>query len=206
MPLQNRVDPFAEIHAVPARGTFMGNRGGCFHKDDQTLKKTRWASRAWITCVLEFKNRKRKLMQPNRYTELFFLDEATSFAAGHRPCYECRRADAVAFRAALIRAGEFDLPPLAPVLNDAIAGEVQAVLKGRATRDVVDPAALPDGAIYAAGGRAFLKRGRVGRPWSFEGYGAAEPLPDTAERLTPAMTCAAFSAGYVPVLHPSAAA
>lgn len=206
MTLQNRVDPFAEIHAVSARGTFMGNRGGCFHNADQTLKRTRWASRAWITCVLEFKGRKRKLMQPNRYTELFFLDEATSFAAGHRPCYECRRADATAFRAALIRAGEFDVPPLAPVLNDAIAGEVQAVLKGRANRDVVDPATLPDGAIYAAGGRAFLKRGRVGKPWSFAGYGAAEPLPDTAERLTPKMTCAAFSAGYVPVLHPSAAA
>lgn len=206
MTLQNRVDPFAEIHAVSARGTFMGNRGGCFHNADQTLKRTRWASRAWITCVLEFKGRKRKLMQPNRYTELFFLDEATSFAAGHRPCYECRRADATAFRAALIRAGKFDVPPLAPVLNDAIAGEVQAILKGRANRDVVDPATLPDGAIYAAGGGAFLKRGGVGKPWSFEGYGTAEPLPDTAERLTPKMTCAAFSAGYVPVLHPSAAA
>lgn len=206
MPLQNRVDPFAQLHAVSARGTLMGNRGGCFHKDDQTLKRTRWASRAWITCVLEFKDRRRKLMQPNRYTELFFLDEATSFAAGHRPCYECRRADATAFRAALIRAGEFDTPPLAPALNDAIAGEVQTVLKGQAEREIVDPATLPDGAIYAANGRAFLKRGEVGKPWSFAGYGAAEPLPDIAERLTPQMTCAAFSAGYVPILHPSAAA
>lgn len=184
----------------------MGNRGGCFHKDDRTLKRTRWASRAWITCVLEFKNRKRELMQPNRYTELFFLDEATSFAAGHRPCYECRRADAIAFRTALVRAGQFDAPPLAPVLSDAIAGEVQAVLKGQAGRDKVDPATLPDGAMYAADGRAFLKCGEVGKPWSFEGYGAAEPLPETAERLTPQMTCAAFSAGYVPILHPSATA
>ncbi len=206
MPLQNRVDPFAEIHAVPARGTFMGNRGGCFHNDDQTLKRTRWASRAWITCLLQFKGRRRKLMQPKRYTELFFLDEATAFAAGHRPCYECRRADATAFRDALIRAGEFDTPPLAPILNDAIAGEVQSVLKGKATRETVNPASLPDGAIYAVGERAFLKRGRAGKPWSFDGYGPAEPLPDTATRLTPRSVCAALSTGYLPVLHPSAAA
>ena len=94
MPLQNRVDPFGLIHAVPDRGTLMGNRGGCFHTEAKVLKPTHWKTRQWITCVLDFKNRQRELMGENTYTELFFLDEATALAAGHRPCYECRYADA----------------------------------------------------------------------------------------------------------------
>jgi hypothetical protein len=97
MPLQNRVTPSGEIIATPHRGLMMGNRGGCFHRPDQTLKARRWANRQWIACLLEFKDRRRQLMQPNRYTELFFLDEATALAAGHRPCFECRRASAVRF-------------------------------------------------------------------------------------------------------------
>ena len=84
MPLQNRVDPFGLIHAVPERGTMMGNRGGCFHTKEKVLKPTRWKTRQWITCVLEFKDRQRELMGENTYTELFFLDEFTALAAGHR--------------------------------------------------------------------------------------------------------------------------
>ena len=72
----------------------MGNRGGAFHAADRTIGTRRWATRQWIACVLEFKDRHREVMQPNRYTELFFLDEATALAAGHRPCFECRRAEA----------------------------------------------------------------------------------------------------------------
>ncbi|MCA8905522.1 MAG: hypothetical protein KDA43_12030, partial [Hyphomonas sp.] len=157
MPLQNRVDPFGLVHAVPQRGLFMGNRGGCFHRDDQTLKPRHWASRQWITCLLKFKGRKRPLMQPGLYTELFFLDEATAFAAGHRPCWECRREDARAFSAALIRAGVAPAGHRVQLLNDAIAGEVQAVLKGDAGREQVAPASLPDGAFFAVGQTAFLK-------------------------------------------------
>ncbi|MET0192678.1 MAG: hypothetical protein ABW200_04810, partial [Hyphomicrobiaceae bacterium] len=97
MPLQNRVTPAGEIIATPHRGLMMGNRGGCFHRPDQTLKARRWATRQWIACLLDFKGRRRQLMQPNRYTELFFLDEATALAAGHRPCFECRRASATCF-------------------------------------------------------------------------------------------------------------
>lgn len=103
MPLPNRVDPFGKIHAVGARGTLMGNRGGCFHRDDKTLKPTHWASRQWIVCELEFKGRRRTLMSPGRYTELFFLDEATALAGGHRPCFECRRERATAFVDAVVR-------------------------------------------------------------------------------------------------------
>ena len=95
MPLQNRVTPQGEIIATPERGTVMGNRGGRIHRDD----RARWKSKAWITCRLSFKSRHRTVMG-NSYTELFFLDEATALAAGHRPCFECRRADALAFQAA----------------------------------------------------------------------------------------------------------
>src|SRR6056297_1675648 len=128
MPLQNRVDPFGLIHAVAARGTLMGNRGGCFHSEEKALKPTHWKTRQWISCLLEFKGRKRELMSQGHYTELFFLDEATALAAGHRPCYECRYPDAKRFREALVTSGVFRYRPKASDLSDAIAGEIQAVL------------------------------------------------------------------------------
>jgi hypothetical protein len=96
MPLQNRVTPYGELIAVPARGTFFGNRGGRFHTDAKTLTARRWASRQWICCVLDFKGRRRDIWGLS-YTELFFLEEPTAFAAGHRPCFECRPKDAEAF-------------------------------------------------------------------------------------------------------------
>lgn len=99
MPLQNRVQPDGSIIAHPARGAFMGNRG-ILHDDQQTLGRQRWRHKAWVTCLLRFKGRKRALMTPNKYTELFFLDEAVAFAAGHRPCGECRRAAFNRFREA----------------------------------------------------------------------------------------------------------
>lgn len=204
MPLQNRVDPFGLVHAVPSRGLFMGNRGGCFHRDDKTLKPRQWSSRQWITCLLEFKGRQRALMQPGLYTELFFLDEATALAAGHRPCWECRREDAKAFSAALVRAGVAPEGHRVSVLNDAIAGEVQSVLKGNAMRKTVDPSALPDGAMFAVGEMPFLKWQGLAHPWSFDGYRMPTPLPGRATRLTPVWTCAALAAGYTPHLHPSA--
>ena len=96
MPLQNRVSPFGELLAVPARGTLMGNRGGRLHGDDRTLGARRWASKQWICCRLAFNGRHRTVWGAS-YTELFFLDEVTAFAAGHRPCFECRRQDAERF-------------------------------------------------------------------------------------------------------------
>ncbi len=96
MPLQNRVDPFGELFADSSRGQLFGNRGGRFHTDDRTLTQRRWVSRTWICCVLEFKGRQRDVWG-RYYTELFFLDEVTALAAGHRPCFECRRKDAAAF-------------------------------------------------------------------------------------------------------------
>lgn len=91
MPLPNRVDPFGAIAAVPERGLFLGNRGGRFHRDDRTIGPRPWASRQWICCVLSFKGRRRTPLMGRGYTELFFLDEVTALAAGHRPCFYCRR-------------------------------------------------------------------------------------------------------------------
>lgn len=206
MPLQNRVDPFGLIHAVSDRGTMMGNRGGCFHTSDKTLKPTHWKTRQWITCVLAFKGRQRELMGENRYTELFFLDEVTALAAGHRPCYECRYADAKRFREALVRSGVFGYRPKASDLSEAIAGEIQSVLKRKTEREIVAPSDLPDGAFYTTGARAFLKWKDRAHPWHFSGYGSPQALPDQAVRLTPLISCQALAHGYVPQTHPSLSA
>lgn len=204
MPLQNRVDPFGLIHAVPDRGLLMGNRGGCFHTEDKALKPTHWKTRQWIACVLDFKDRRRSLMSDGKYTELFFLDEATALAAGHRPCYECRYPDAKLFREALVRSGVFHYRPKASDLSDAIAGEIQAVLKGKSEREPVDPASLPDGAMFTTGATAFLKWQDQAFAWRFSGYDAPVTLPQRAVRLTPHITCQALAHGYTPDIHPSA--
>src|SRR6516162_4923033 len=116
MPLQNRVTPTGDIIASPHRGMFTGNRGIIHDPATKTLLKRRWASRAWLTCVCEFRGRRREVMATRSWTELFFLDEATAFAAGHRPCFFCRRDDANRFRSSweqgngvnAVRAGEID--------------------------------------------------------------------------------------------------
>ncbi len=96
MPRRNRVTPFGEIVAAPERGTMMGNRG-ILHDSTGVILRP-WQVKRWLICVLEFKGRHRTVMAPNRYTELFFLDEATALSAGHRPCFECRRGRFLAFR------------------------------------------------------------------------------------------------------------
>ena len=203
MPLQNRVDPFGLIHAVPERGTMMGNRGGCFHTEEKTLKPTHWKTRQWITCVLDFKGRQRELMAERQYTELFFLDEVTALAAGHRPCYECRYPDAKRFREALVRSGVFRYRPKASDLSDAIAGEIQSVLKGKSERETIVPSELPDGAMFTTGAAPFLKWQGQAHPWSFTGYDAPTDLPEQGVRLTPHITCQALAHGYEPGVHES---
>ena len=206
MPLQNRVDPFGLIHAVPERGLLMGNRGGCFHTKDKRLKPTHWKTRQWITCVLDFKARRRTLMSEGSYTELFFLVEATALAAGHRPCYECRYPDAKRFRDALVQSGVFRYRPKASDLSDAIAGEIQDVLKGKSEREPVETKVLPDGAMFTTGATAFLKWQDQAFAWSFSGYAAPIALPERSVRLTPHITCQALANGYTPQIHPSASA
>lgn len=209
VPLQNRVTPEGEIIATPARGLMMGNRGGAFHRDDQTLSSRRWASRQWICCVLSFKGRHRAVMQPRRYTELFFLDEATALAAGHRPCFECRRAEAVRFANLWAQAKGMALSPSAPEMDIALHAERLGV-HGRKGVLQAPAASLPDGAFVRlpdTGGAAYLVEGEALFAWSPEGYVATRARPESGNLcvLTPASIVAVLSAGYRPMLHPSAA-
>jgi len=196
-PLQNRVTPFGEIVAVADRGTMMGNRGGCIHNAERELNRRRWASRRWICCLLSFKERHRDVMTPGRYTELFFLDEATAFAAGHRPCAECRRADYRAFQAAWQRA---DLP------SDVKADAMDVVLHGERTgarRQTARARDMPDGAMLARGEAAYLVKGGRLFHWSFQGYRATSDDGAALSLLTPPALVKIFAAGYTPGFHPS---
>lgn len=209
MPLQNRVTPAGEIVATPERGTMMGNRGGCFHRTDRTLAATPWANRQWICCVLSFKGRRRALMQPNRYTELFFLDEATALSAGHRPCFECRRADATRFAALWASAHGLDAPPKAPEMDRVLHQERLSPRREKSVFEA-DIAALPGGTCLRLEpqGAPYLLAGEGLLRWSFAGYGEMLPRPSTGtvQVLTPRSIVAVLSAGYHPMLHPSAQA
>lgn len=179
----------------------MGNRG-CLHDAHRRLRSGRpWKTEAWIACRLQFKGRKRALMQPGAYTELFFLDEATALAAGYRPCAECRRADYNRFREAFQIGQGWTSPPSAKVMDATLHSERTGGVRQRALA-----AELPDGAMVALGGGAWLKRGHHLLAWDFEGYGARrEPPREPLEVLTPPSTLTALRAGYVCGLHPTAA-
>jgi hypothetical protein len=204
MPLQNRVTPFGDIVADPHRGMFTGNRGIIHDPASKTLLGKRWSSPAWLTCVCEFRGRRREVMGGRSWTELFFLDEATAFAAGHRPCFFCRRHDANRFRAAWEEGNDG---------ADVLARDIDAVLHrerlaaGREKRLRPLPMRLeklPDGAMVASGETSYLIAQGRALQWSPAGYReASEPVRD-AMLLTPPSTVRAFSAGYRPVLHPSA--
>jgi hypothetical protein len=204
MPLQNRVTPFGDIIATPHRGTFTGNRGIIHNPATKTLLRKRWSSPAWIICLCEFRGRWREVMGGRSWTELFFLDEATAFAAGHRPCFYCRRDDATRFRAAWEQGNG---------LGRTLARELDAVLhrerldhgKKRLHPLPMPWNELPDGAMVAQDGESFLIAQRRALKWSPEGYSEAGQSLDRALLLTPPSTLRTFSAGYRPVLHPSAA-
>jgi hypothetical protein len=192
-PLQNRVDPFGELHATPERGGLMGNRGGRLHRDDRTLSGRRWTSKRWIVCVCEFKGRRREVWSKG-YTELFFLDEPTALAAGHRPCFECRRPAAKAFIAAFPGA-----PSGADAMDEALHRERVENRRKRMWR--VRLGDLPDGAMIARKGRPYAVRAGMILPWSFAGYGEPGPLdPDAmVDVLTPPSSVTALERGYRPL-------
>jgi hypothetical protein len=212
MPRQNRVTPSAQIIATPERGSLMGNRG-ILHDHDGRIRR-QWALRRWILCVLEFRERHRIIMSPGRYTELFFLDEATGLAAGHRPCAECQRQRYQEFRAAW-SAGILGHDPSSHLRwADAIDAQLHA--------ERLDPARskrtfhaslgdLPDGVFVTRAGesdRACLILGDSLLVWSPGGY--RERLPrnqhELVSVLTPRSTVAAIRAGFTPRIHPSAGA
>jgi hypothetical protein len=203
MPLQNRVTPTGDIIATPHRGLFTGNRGIIHDPATKTLLKKRWATPAWITCVCEFRGWRRKVMGGRSWTELFFLDEATALAAGHRPCFFCRRDDANRFRVAWEEGNgtaDIRLREIDAVLHRERLDRSKKRLHPLATR----PQQLPDGAMVQHGAESFLiVHGRV-LLWSPAGYREAEKAIDDAMLLTPPSTLRALAAGYRPVLHPSA--
>ncbi|TPN80534.1 hypothetical protein FJ987_17610 [Mesorhizobium sp. CU2] len=212
MPLQNRVDPFGAIHAVPERGLFTGNRGIIHDPETKTLLKKRWALPAWIICVCEFRNVRRQPMGRNRpggkagWTELFFLDEVTGLAAGHRPCFFCRRERASDFVARFGQAFGID-QPRAPMVDKRLHKERLAAGGRAPVVTVPELGGLPDGTMIAEGGTAYALRAGKALRWSFAGYAGAIAFDRLAglplRLLTPVTTIAVLRQGFSPVWHPT---
>jgi hypothetical protein len=211
MPRQNRVTPFGEIIATPERGTFMGNRGVLHDGRGRILRG--WQLKRWLICALEFRGRWRAVMTPGRYTELFFLDEATALAAGHRPCAECRRERFNAFREAWRTArpgsGSRALPTAEEIDRQLHAERVAPDRSKALFRASLEE--LPNGVMVTRadwGEEAYLLRDDRLLAWTAAGYmgGIARPSNSEVLVLTPKSTVGAIRAGYVPQVHASAEA
>ncbi len=203
MPLQNRVTPFGEIVAMPQRGMFVGNRGIIHDPATKTLLRRRWSTWRWIVCTCDYRGRRREVMAGRSWTELFFLDESTALAAGHRPCFFCRRERAEAFRAAWAR-GNGGAPPSADAMDAVLHAER---IDGRRKRLHTLPAPvgdLPDGAMLAIEDTAFLVIDGQKLRWTADGYRPDQRPQDAARLITPPSTLRTLAAGYRPALHPSA--
>jgi hypothetical protein len=203
----NRVAPDGTLHAVAARGTLTGNRGAIHDPSTRQATGKRWTTQAWIACRLDWKGSRRDVWGANGrngrpgWSELFFLDEVTALAAGHRPCFHCRRQDALRFCAA---AGRLRAPRC-----DAILHRERWQSGGRSLAQLshADAAFLPDGAMVKAGGHFFAIKAGMALPWDFGGYGKPVPvdsLADGACVVTPPFVLAVLANGYAPVWHRSA--
>ena len=200
MPLPNRVSPFGELVATPARGMLMGNRGGRLHDAQRKLTARRWATWAWICCRLEFNNRHRNVWS-NSYTELFFLDEITALAAGHRPCFECRRKDAERF--AILFSGKKKRATSA-TMDRILHAERRNGRAMRTHRRKLET--LPDGAMIALDGEAYAIRSKRLLCWTPAGYAQSRPRPRgiDVDVLTPPSILKVLERGYAPLWHPTA--
>jgi len=199
--LQNRVDPKGEFIMTSARGAWMGNRG-VIHKDKQIIKA--FKHKAWIICALEFKGRKRSVMMPDRWTELFFLDEATAFAAGHRPCFECRKEDAQRFKSCSITGNpqyHFDRKTSINLIDEVIHRERIDGNKKKVTHQRI-ASDLPDGTFVLINNEAYvLSHGKL-HHWMPFGYTDTMVIPDSPLTiLTPPSVVNAFRAGYAPQIR-----
>jgi len=203
-PLQNRVTPFGEIVAIAQRGMFTGNRGILHDPATKTLLGRRWASKAWLVCNCTYRDRRREVMAGRSWTELFFLDEAVALAAGHRPCFACRREAAERFRSAWM-AGNGTPRRAAAAIDAALHGE-RLEHRRKRLHAVPDPIErLPSGAMIVADGSAFTLHAGLAWRWTETGYEAPARLSRADGLLTPPSTLAALAAGYRPVLHPTIA-
>lgn len=202
MPLQNRVTPFGEIVAIAQRGLFTGNRGIIHDPATRTLLPKRWASKAWLVCACDFKGVRRTVMGGRSWTELFFLDEAIALAAGHRPCFFCRRQAAEGFRAFWASAGNETLPSAGAM--DAVLHDERVERRRKRLHPIPGPVAkLPDGAVVAIGTEAFTLRAGLAYRWTHDGYAPPQHLGTADWLLTPPSTMQVLAAGYRPVFHPS---
>ena len=202
VPRRNRVTPSGEIIATEARGLLFGNRGVLHDSNGQLVRS--WQVRRWIACRLEFKGRRRPLLRPGRFTELFFLDEATALSAGHRPCAECRREDFVRFRqawaathpGASLRVDDIDRTLHSERLDPG----------GGKRRHPARLGDLPDGSMVLEEDRAWIVLGADLTPWSPFGYGKLRAMPASATvlTLTPPSMVEVIRAGYEPGIHPTA--
>lgn len=206
MTMQNRMSPQGQLHAVNARGALMGNRGKLHNEHRQIVRP--WKLQRWITCALQYQGIKRELMAPNSYTELFFLDEATSYAAGHRPCGDCRKDSYKAFKAAWAKAfpdQEQSATSIDKVLHEARLDSNNSQRTWQASL-----AELPDGAMIEHEGLPVLLWRGHQWCWSFTGYSRlAQPIRvSTVTVLTPAPFVALLRNGLAVELqvHPSAEA
>ncbi|MEO6839099.1 MAG: hypothetical protein ABI261_00405 [Ginsengibacter sp.] len=198
--LQNRVDPFGNLIKTPARGAWMGNRG-ILHNDKQEVIRS-FKLKAWISCKLQFNGRKRQVMAPHRYTELFFLDEATSFAAGHRPCFECRREDYHKFKSLWLTGNpgyHFDEKTSIKNIDDILHKERMTRDRSKVTYEEKINS-IPDGGFVLINENAYLVFKRQIYLWSPFGYDKGIDLPDEKKLtvLTPRSIVNTFRAGYIP--------
>lgn len=206
MPLQNRVDPAGQLHAVPQYGTRMGNRG-ILHDAAKNIKR-QWAHKAWVACLTDFGGTQRAVFSEGNYSELFFLDDVSALAAGHRPCKSCQRELHIAFKAAWLAANR-DPADTAFVPIGAIDSQLHAerAIAG-GTKRVFEAAlgTLPNGAMFRHGDAILLAWANGLLRWSFDGYQPAPALPaDTSVSvLTPPSIIAMLVQGYRPRVHPSA--
>jgi hypothetical protein len=200
MPLCNRVTPLGGLIETPERGLVYGNRG-CLHDEDRAIRR-HWQVKRWISCRLEFRGRRRAggPMPPGRYTGLFFLDDATALAAGHRPCAECRNADYRRFLGLVSAAGadELDRRLHAERIGDGTGG--RRLHEGRLEK-------LPDGAFVLVDSAAWLVLGDALLRWTPRGYAERRRRPrGRADVVTPPTSRRVLEAGWsgaVPLLHPS---
>lgn len=198
--LQNRVDPLGNIISTHARGAWMGNRGQLHNEHQQVLRP--FKLKAWLTCLLQFKDRHRQVMAPSRYTELFILDEATAFAAGHRPCFECRRKDYDRFKAFWLTGNKKTGFNLYTSINeiDKVLHKERIGKKGEKITYKEKLEDLPDGTFVLIDGKPHLLANNKLHPWTPFGYEPPVALPEkeTVSVLTPRSTVNAFKAGYKP--------
>lgn len=208
MPLQNRVKPNSEIVISQSKGSMMGNRGNLHNEHKELIRQTKSSYKGWVTCLLQFEGIQREIMSPGKYTELFFLDEATAFSAGHRPCNDCQKDRLKEFKKVWLSANKSEYALTGTNLKDidGVIQEERIDTNGNKVTYSSEITGLPDGTFVEIENKYFLKwRGSL-LEWSFDGYVSAVLMPSnkSAKVLTPKSIVRCFRSGFLPKVHESA--